>query len=45
MMLEVPSTVAIPTPTSGSPTLSVVIPVYNATEELKRCLAALAASQ
>ena len=44
IITEVPGTVAIPTQASGSPTLSVVIPVYNGTEELQRCLAALAAS-
>src|SRR5919108_6245541 len=45
MMTEIPGTVAIPTQAPGSPTLSVVIPVYNGTEDLQRCLAALAASQ
>ena len=43
-MTEEPGTVAIPASASGSPRLSVVIPVYNGTEDLQQCLAALAAS-
>jgi cellulose synthase/poly-beta-1,6-N-acetylglucosamine synthase-like glycosyltransferase len=31
-------------PIQGHPTLSVVVPVYNGTDDLKKCLAALAAS-
>ena len=43
IMTKMSSTAAIPRQVSVSPMLSVVVPVYNGTEE-QRCLAALAAS-
>ena len=44
-MTQVPEMVVPHRPAAGTPRLSVVVPVYNGTEELRRCLAALAASR
>lgn len=43
-MIEMSSTAAIPRQESISPMLSVVVPVYNGTEQLQQCLTALARS-
>jgi O-antigen/teichoic acid export membrane protein/glycosyltransferase involved in cell wall biosynthesis len=42
---KIPGAASLQTPGSAHPTLSVIVPVYNATDDLKRCLDALAASQ